>query len=270
MFFDKKAKSKVVLTRVESLAEKSLQALQNAGFECENIPLIQIVENSQAVKKLQNLNLSFYSKIILISPTTAQIFLQTLKVLHNTEKSKNLERSKNRLALKFKNLHFFAVGKQTCNHLVQVGFNCRFPKSGDKAEDLLDFLKSEQGGVNSKDRFLILKGEGGRNFLIPEIAKFAEVDFIDLYKRTKPELSASQVFTLLQEEILALVINSQTALENLVFFMQMQKSDWRLGQNLLVSSARIGEKAKKYGFKKITNTQTASIDSVINKLKSLN
>lgn len=289
-----KQQAKVILTRVANLADKPLQALADAGFAGINIPLIAIEENHQALNQLVNLDLSFYSKVILISPTAAKLFLKNRMAL--TQETGDF--SKNRMALKqetgdflknrmalrqefeaqslknhqfSKNTKFFSVGKHTCKLLHECDINCDFPTSGDKAEDLLAYLTSAKIGITKKDKILILKGEGGRDFLIPQLSLIAgKVDFLNLYERTKPQLSAIQVFDLVEGEALALVINSQTALENLVYFMQKAKSQWRLEQNLLVSSARLAKIAQDFGFKKILNTQTAGIDSVINKLKSLN
>lgn len=275
-----KQQAKVILTRVANLADKPLQALADAGFAGINIPLIAIEENHQALNQLANLDLSFYSKVILISPTAAKLFLKNRMAL--TQETGDF--SKNRMALKqeteaqslknhqfSKNTNFFSVGKHTCKLLQESNIDCDFPTSGDKAEDLLAHLTSAKIGITKKDKILILKGEGGRDFLIPQLSLVAgKVDFLNLYERTKPQLSAIQVFDLVEGEALALVINSQTALENLVYFMQKAKSQWRLEQNLLVSSARLAKIAQDFGFKKILNTQTAGIDSVINKLKSLN
>lgn len=265
-----KTKPRVILTRVAGLEQKSVLALKKAGFDCENIPLIAIEKNSQAQKELKNLDLSSYSKIILISPNAASLFVDALK---NTQKPLALTLKKAQIEQNLRQKRqwlFFAVGAQTCKVLHSIGLDCAYPKGGDKAENLLDFLASEFIGINKTEKILILKGEGGRDFLIPNLQKLgAWVDSIDLYKRKKPKLSATQVSSLFKKDLFALVINSQTALENLKYFMQRAKNTDSFVPNLLVSSERLVIKAGNLGFKNIINTQTVSITSVINKLNEL-
>jgi len=145
-------------------------------------------------------------------------------------------------------LAIVVIGKRSAEELQQFGLRADvFPERKFNSEALLELEEMHQ--VQGK-RFVIFRGDGGREFLADSLRKRgAEVEYVQAYRRLQPSCDSS---TLLQRwqagEIDIVLVNSAESLENLFDMLGQRGRELLIGTQLLVASERMLPLAAKLGF----------------------
>ena len=159
---------------------------------------------------------------------------------------------------KSKSVRIAAIGKATAQALVLAGLPVDLvPEAGYNSEALLAMPKMQQ--MNGQ-RCLIVRGEGGRDELAVTLrSRGANVEYLDVYKRTIPVIDTSQVNLLIaQDKLDVITVTSGEGLKNLLIMLE-EKIHQRLFEvSLVVVSDRIREIAADIGFKRIAVTDSPS------------
>ncbi len=181
-------------TRPSQRAKPLTQALQSAGVDVLELPLLQIKplalsENDK--QKLAELAIlatnaydltKTYDVLVVISPTAAELACQFLcEVLGNDVSNTPVDM--------LADIPVVAVGQATANKLAQFAITARIPSIANNEGMLaLDCLAN----LNQQSRVMVWRGQGGRRLLIDELQKKGvTVDLIELYQRQLPTESLS-------------------------------------------------------------------------------
>ena len=164
---------------------------------------------------------------------------------------------------KFKSVRIAAIGKATAQALVLAGLPVDLvPEAGYNSEALLAMPQMQQ--MNGQ-RCLIVRGEGGRDELAVALrSRGANVEYLDVYKRTVPVIDSSQVNLLIaQDKLDVITVTSGEALQNLLIMLE-EKNHQRLFEvPLVVVSDRIRQIAADIGFKRIAVTHDPSDAAIL-------
>ncbi len=160
---------------------------------------------------------------------------------------------------KSKSVRIAAIGKATAQALVLAGLPVDLvPEAGYNSEALLAMPQMQQ--MNGQ-RCLIVRGEGGRDELAVTLrSRGANVDYLDVYKRTIPSIDSSQVnSSITQDKLDVITATSGEALQNLLIMLEEKNHHQRLFEApLVVVSDRIRQIADDMGFKRIAVTHDPS------------
>lgn len=221
----------VVVTRPAHQAAQFRQQLQQAGASVLLCPAISIAPPADpAVAQATLARLHDYDMLIFISANAVSFGLGLLD------------------AAQCQQLHHLmlgAIGQRTASVLQQQGFTATLvPASGFTSEDFLAMPAVQQLAGR---RILILRGEGGRELLADTLrARGAQVDYVDVYRRMRPEIDASQLKQHHDRQQLDIIaITSSEGLLNL--FAMLDNPDWIKTVPLLVGSQRMVATARQAG-----------------------
>jgi uroporphyrinogen-III synthase len=248
---------RVLSTRPLAQAERLLLPLRDAGYEAENIPLLAIEPlELEPVQRQCLLDLDQFHKVVVISPSAAATLLDQLEDYWPQWPV---------------GVDWFTVGAGTHDALLQAGISARYPKTGDKSEDLLLLPELQQ---LAGEKLLLVKGVGGRSVLEEIlVGRGARVTPLPIYARVKPRLQLQQIESLLQGDFAVRIITSAESLLQYAEFAAtpdfnagLVHEQW-LEQPLLVPSYRIEQQAKSMGFRKVFNSDGAGADAIIKLLR---
>jgi len=169
----------------------------------------------------------------------------------------------------FRLSHIAAVGKATAKALQKLGLTVDLlPDQGFNSEALLEMpvLQDMQGL-----RCLIVRGQGGREKLAETLRyRGARVEYLEIYKRVKPETNNNVLAGMLKQNHLAAVtITSCEALQNLLQMLDEQSAALLLFVPLVVISHRIRQKAEQLGFKRIAVTENPADTAILKTLTTV-
>ena len=164
---------------------------------------------------------------------------------------------------KCKSVRIAAIGKATAQALVLAELPVDLvPEAGYNSEALLAMPQMQQ--MNGQ-RCLIVRGEGGRDELaVTLLSRGANVDYLDVYKRTIPGIDSSLVNLLIaQDKLDVITVTSGEGLKNLLIMLE-EKIQQRLFEvSLVVVSDRIRQIAADIGFKRIAVTHDPSDAAIL-------
>ena len=166
----------------------------------------------------------------------------------------------------FKLAQIAAIGKATAKALALAGLPVAVvPADGYTSEALLAMPQMQ---VIQGQRCLIIRGEGGREELATILqSRGASVEYLNVYKRIKPEIDNTTVNLLLQQTKLTVItITSGEALENLLAMVTTQQHPQLFTVPLVVISDRISQIAADRGFKRIAVTTSPSDSAILEKI----
>lgn len=154
--------------------------------------------------------------------------------------------------------HVAAIGRGTAEALLSRGFRVDLrPKAQFNSEALLAApeLQAVQG-----QRFLIVRGEGGREFIADTLrSRGAEVRYAEVYRRAAPAGDASALIAAWRGgDIDAVVLSSGEALDNLVHLLGPQHAALLGRTPVAVIGERLAEKARGAGFPRVEIAAEAS------------
>ncbi|MGZ4954316.1 MAG: uroporphyrinogen-III synthase [Methylobacter sp.] len=242
---------RVLVTRPEHQAENLSRLIEQRGGISVRFPTLDIVSRDAAEEIKNTLaNLDSFQWVIFISANAVNFALKA--------NSGKIPRTKF--------VRFAAVGQSTAQAMRMAGLAVDLvPENGYNSETLLAIPQLQEV---EKQRFLIVRGEGGREQLATTLrSRGAEVNYLEVYKRIIPRIDSSPVVELLAQHSLDVItVTSAEALQNL---------NLMLGENnkllslipLVVVSDRIRCIAADMGFNRITVTDspidTAILETVI-------
>lgn len=216
----------VVVTRPAHQAQPFIRQLEQAGAQAIPFPVIAVAALDATVR------LDAYDTVVFISANAVRC---GLALLDETQR-----RQLSRLTLG-------AIGKKTAGVLQEYGFTPQLvPQQGFTSEDLLA-LPAVQSLTNRQ--ILIVRGQGGREFLAESLRqRGANVDYVNVYRRIRPQTDASQLKQRHQARQLDIIaITSSEGLLNLL--AMLDNPDWVKTVPLLLGSARMEATARRAGFK---------------------
>ena len=162
-----------------------------------------------------------------------------------------------------------AVGRATAGALLALGLKPVGHIDTGGSESLLQLALLSGTEIRDK-RVLIIRGQGGREVLRDSLlARGAGVDYLEVYRRDKPDISQADMAEFWHDERPdAVVITSLAGLDNLVELMP----DGDLGRlyetAMVVMSERIRQRALEAGFLRVAvateNSDTGLVDALMN------
>jgi uroporphyrinogen-III synthase len=246
---------RLLLTRPAAESAPLAASLAAAGvFSC-SLPLLEIEAlNETAEQRALILDLERYCAVIVVSKPAARIGLQLLARYW----------PQSPLAPKW-----FAVGAGSAGILAEHGLAACFPECADASEALLDMPELAAALAVDNPRVLIMRGEGGREFIAERLrGQGVTVDYLQLYRRNLPAYGAAALLELLTAQRLnALLVSSGAGLAHLI---QLAGADWpRLAQlMLLVPSARVAEQARAAGAEYVVDCRGVSATALLAALRA--
>ena len=235
---------RLLLTRPAEDCAALAQTLAAQGVVSHCMPLLAIEALDETPEQRSAFaDLQCYCAVIVVSKPAARIGLQLL-AQHGTPTP---------------DLPWFSVGAATAAVLAEQGLGVHFPDLGDDSEALLALPALQQAIAAPAPRVLILRGEGGREFLAESLrSQGVSVDYLPLYRRVLPQYAPGELSRQVRAERLnGLVVSSGQGFEHL---LQLAGDDWsalaRL--TLFVPSPRVAEQARAAGAQIVVDCRGAS------------
>lgn len=170
-------------------------------------------------------------------------------------------------------LPWFSVGAATGQLLAAHGLQVHYPDpgQGDDSEALLAVpaLRAALAAAETP-RVLILRGEGGREFLGQTLqARGAAVDFVALYRRRLPDYPVGELAARVRAQRLnGVVVTSGQGLQHL---LELAGDDWSALARLplFVPSPRVAEQARRAGAQRVVDCRGASTAALLATLEQI-
>lgn len=245
---------RLLLTRPEEECSALAASLAQAGIHSASLPLLAIfpLEESPAERSLI-LDLDRYCAVIVVSKPAARLGLERVD---RYWPQPPLTQS------------WFSVGAATAAILEQYGLDVHYPADGDDSEALLKLPQLERALQVHDPKVLIMRGEGGREFLADCLrGQGVAVDYLELYRRELPSYAPGELFRRIQAEHLnAVVVSSGQGLEHL---HELAAQDWPQvsALPLFVPSPRVADQARELGAQRVIDCRGASAAALMEALR---
>lgn len=244
------AGKRVLVTRPAAQANGLIQAVESQGgiaIVCPAVAIEPLPETPSNKQKV--IDFDQYDDVIVVSRNAAQMALAWLDQYWPQLPA---------------HVQWLVVGEGTANCLRAAGIEPLVPASGFNSEALLEFEELQQ--LDQK-RFLIFKGEGGRELLAQQLTeRGAKVDTLELYQRVTVSYSEAQLKKLFSDGAPdALVATSA----GILTAMDSQLADVlpeRLELPLVVVSQRIAEIAAQLGYRHVLTSPSPADESIVETL----
>lgn len=235
---------RLLLTRPAEDCAALAQILAAQGVVSHCMPLLAIEALDETPEQRSAFaDLQRYCAVIVVSKPAARIGLQLL-AQHGAPTPE---------------LPWFSVGAATAAVLAEQGLAVHFPDLGDDSEALLALPALQQAIAAPAPRVLILRGEGGREFLAECLrSQGVSVDYLPLYRRVLPQYAPGELSRQVRAERLnGLVVSSGQGFEHL---LQLAGDDWPALARLplFVPSPRVAEQARAAGAQIVVDCRGAS------------
>ena len=235
---------RLLLTRPAEECAALAQTLAAQGVASHCMPLLAIETLDETPEQRSAFaDLQRYCAVIVVSQPAARIGLQLL-AQHGAPTPE---------------LPWFSVGAATAAVLAEQGLGVHFPDLGDDSEALLALPALQQAITAPAPRVLILRGEGGREFLAERLrSQGVSVDYLPLYRRVLPQYAPGELSRQVRAERLnGLVVSSGQGFEHL---LQLAGDDWSALARLplFVPSPRVAEQARAAGAQIVVDCRGAS------------
>lgn len=238
----------ILVTRPVHQAENLVMLLESAGATAIRLPTIAIEEqaNNRHIKATLA-NISQFDWVIFISANAVNFALHA-----NGGKIPGLN-----------DVRVVAIGKASANALKIQGIAVSLsPENGFSSETLLvsRSLQDIKG-----QRFLIVRGEGGRELLAMTLRdRGAHVEYLEVYRRVVPAIDCSAVALMLAKNKLNVItVSSGEILQNLLFMLGEKTHAALRELPLVVVSDRVRQIAANMGFKRIIMAKNPSDLAII-------
>ena len=163
---------------------------------------------------------------------------------------------------------WFSVGGATGAILEAYGLDVSWPERGDDSEALLALPRLAQALARPDPKVLIMRGEGGREFLAETLrGRGVQVDFLELYRRSLPDYPPGTLVQVVRSERLnGLVVSSG---QGLLSLHELAADTWRelCELPLFVPSPRVAEMARQLGAKRIVDCRGAGAAALLAALR---
>ncbi len=162
-----------------------------------------------------------------------------------------------------------AVGQATAEYLQALGLKqVEYMRGRGGTEALLQLPALSRTKIKDK-RVLIIRGRGGREALRDGLLSLGTVvDYLEVYRREKPDISQAEVAKIWHDEKPdAVVITSLAGLDNLVKMMPASERERLYETAMVVMSDRIKQHALETGFTRIAvaadNSDAGLVDTLV-------
>lgn len=250
---------RLLLTRPAAECEALAATLAEAGVFSRSLPLLETEALAETpAQRATILDLDRYNAVIVVSKPAARLALGLI------------ERHRARPAT---GPRWFSVGAATAqllDHYLQPhGLQASCPSAGDDSEALLALPQLDEALRVPSPRVLIMRGEGGRELIAETLRqRGVTVDYLELYRRVRPQYPAGTLTRLIEQEHLnALLVSSAQGLDNLCQLAAGARAELaRLP--LLVPSPRVAELARAAGARQVIDCRGASAAAVLTALRA--
>jgi uroporphyrinogen-III synthase len=227
----------VLITRPQPGSQQLAEAISKAGGTPVQAPMLEIQPYADpAGMRELHAKFSSYAGVIFISPNAVKHGLPVVR----------------RLGLGQKTL--FAIGHGTRQSIVDslvddASVTLKMPLKVFNSEGLLDLEEFNASTVTGK-RFLIMRGNGGREYLADTLKqRGASVDYLATYERIPTEKSLASVLQEHQVENPAIgVITSVEGLQILAKKISTEGLQRLFQMPLVVAGSRIAHELENHGF----------------------
>lgn len=241
---------RLLLTRPAEDCAVLAQTLAEHGVFGHCLPLLEIEALAETPEQRSLfLELDRYSAVVVVSKPAARLGLALLDRYWPQPPMRQ---------------RWFAVGAATGALLDAYGLDACWPDDGDDSEALLALPQLQEALAVPNPRLLILRGEGGRDWLAERLREQGvAVDYLSLYRRRLPEHPAGALAGAVREHVLnGLVVSSGEGLANL---QRLAGADWpelaRLP--LFVPSPRVAALAREAGAADVRDCRGASAAALL-------
>ena len=237
----------VLVTRPQSQAQEWLHAIQAQGWHPVSYPTLEILPLSMSPQQRSLvLELDRYQGVICISSNAAELGLALLSDYWPQWPVKQ---------------QWYAVGPATAVAMESWGLLPLTANQHD-SEGMLDLPSLSQ---IEGQRFLILKGEGGRRTIKESLeGRGAQVDELPLYQRVAPDSDAEPIKRWLNQDVglRIIVISSGDGLKNLLKMAAPYTAELK-AIPLVVVSQRLAQFATTLGFKTVLCSQGVKVNAIM-------
>lgn len=245
---------RLLLTRPEEECAALAASLAEAGIHSASLPLLAISPRPEsAAERSLILDLDRYCAVIVVSKPAARLGLERLDRYWPQPPA---------------NQCWFTVGAATAAILEQYGLDVGYPADGDDSEALLKLRTLEQALQVHDPKVLIMRGEGGREFLADCLrGQGVAVDYLELYRRELPSYPPGELPRRIRDEHLnAVVVSSGKGLEHL---HRLAAQDWPQvsALPLFVPSPRVASQARELGALRVIDCRGASAAALMEALR---
>ncbi|MED5611584.1 uroporphyrinogen-III synthase [Pseudomonas sp. JH-2] len=245
---------RLLLTRPQEECAALAASLAEHGVASASLPLLAIepLEETPEQRSLL-LDLDRYCAVVVVSKPAARLGVERIDRFWPQPPARQ---------------DWFAVGAATAAILDDYGLRVHYPEHGDDSEALLALPALAQALEVPGPRVLILRGEGGREFLAERLrGQGVAVDYLELYRRVLPAYPAGELARRVREEALnGLVVSSGQGLEHL---LRVAGEDWPqlAGLPLFVPSPRVAELARDAGARRVIDCRGANAAALLEALR---
>lgn len=235
---------RVLNTRPEQQASSLTQAIEEAGGISIHLPLLEI----KPIQTQKNLHHNIHAAIF-TSPNAVHCFFANLSPQNWPHE-----------------IQLFAIGQGTHQALMHYGVSSATCPKQPNSEHLLMLDALQHVQIQNK-KILLIKGQGGRTLIQNAlIARGAEVDICEVYRRVLPHHPKKRIEALWHEDAVDIIlITSETALVHLFELFAKQAHAWLCSKPYVVISERLRQAAHKRGIQTVI---VSSYDRIIHQLLS--
>ena len=164
-----------------------------------------------------------------------------------------------------------AVGRATAGALRALGLKSVGHIDAGGSESLLQLPVLSGTEIRGK-RVVIIRGQGGREALRDSLlGRGADVDYLEVYRRDKPDISQADIAKFWHDERPdAVVVTSLAGLDNLVELMPPGASRRLFVTAMVVMSERIRRRALEAGFQRVAVATENSDAGLVDALMHMN
>ncbi|CAD5106352.1 uroporphyrinogen-III synthase [Zestomonas carbonaria] len=246
---------RLLLTRPAEECAALAATLAEQGVYASSLPLLDIQPLEETPEqRAVILDLDRYQAVIVVSKPAARLGLDLLDRYWPQPPARQA---------------WFSVGAATGQLLDDYGLDVGWPENGDDSEALLELPRLHEALAVPAPRVLILRGEGGREFLAERLrGQGVAVDYLELYRRVLPEYPEGELARRVSSERLnGLVISSGQGFEHL---RQLAAGSWSELSRLplFVPSPRVAELARAAGARIVVDCRGASAAALLAALRA--
>ena len=203
-------KNKVIISTrpAESGADKLTTNLKELGAVYYEFPMIEIHENELSENEIKILkNSSEFDWIIFTSKNGVEYFFDALKK-YDTHQN-------------YKSVKFAVIGKSTAKYLQRFGYFTSYINTGNTSKRFASDLRNI---IKKGEKVLFSLGNLANDYLPEQVAVFAEIDRINIYKTVLPNKIDENISKLVKENKYDLVLfTSPSGFENFIgLFPELQ------------------------------------------------
>lgn len=229
------AKRTILLTRPGGISEQLKRNIIDAGGRALHLPSLEIhaVTEPGVVKQLLA-GLTAFDILVFVSTNAVKYACELFPEIVSKANDKII----------------FAIGSGTNEELQTAGFiEVIYTNSNTGSEALLALDELQQKNILNR-KIMIMRGEGGRELLGETLlARGAEIQYVELYSRAKPQLEPVIISDMwLIERPDAVVVTSADGLRNLLEMTTGRERSKFLNTRLVVISQRLKSIAESLGF----------------------